>query len=205
MNFQPGAGWEYSNTNTVVLGKVIEQVTGAPLGEAYRRGVFERLGLRQTSFPDATAAFPTPHARGATEQGVEDGAPAQDATDWNPSWAWSAGALIATLDDLLRYVHALGTGEGLLEPATQRLRLSSFLLGLPPNTPQRAYGLGLGLGSGWMGHNGELPGYNTAAHYHPGLGASMVVMANSDISTAGEGPAAVVFGQLAAVLGAPAG
>jgi D-alanyl-D-alanine carboxypeptidase len=205
VNFQPGAGWEYSNTNTIVLGRVIEQVTGAPLGEAYRRGVFERLGLRQTSFPDGTPAYPAPHARGYTEQGVAAGAPAQDATDWNPSWAWSAGAIVSTLDDLLRYTHALGTGVGLLEPATQRLRLASFLVGLPPNTPQKAYGLGIGLGSGWVGHTGELPGYNTTSYYHPGLGASVVVMANSDISATSEGPASTVFGQLAAVLGAPIG
>jgi D-alanyl-D-alanine carboxypeptidase len=202
VQFAPGTRWQYSNTNTILLGLTIERVTGRPLGEAYRTRIIQPLGLGQTSFPDRSAAFPLPHAHGYTKQGG-DGEQVLDATDWNPSWGWAAGGMISTLDDLCRYVHALGTGDGLLLPHTQQLRLNSFLTGLPPNTPDKAYGLGMGIASGWLGHTGELPGYNTAAYYHPQLDAAVVVMVNWDIATDHRNPAPTVLERLAAVLGAP--
>jgi D-alanyl-D-alanine carboxypeptidase len=201
VQFAPGTHWDYSNTNTILLGTTIERITGQSLGDAYRSRIIDPLGLSQTSFPDSSAAFPTPHARGYTNQTLDG--QVVDATDWNPSWGWSAGEMISTLDDLHRYVHALGTGEGLLQPATQQLRLASFLTKLPPNTPEKAYGLGLGIGSGWLGHTGELPGFNTVGYYNPKLDATVVVMVNSDIAKDNQNPAPAVFERLAAALGAP--
>jgi D-alanyl-D-alanine carboxypeptidase len=92
--------------------------------------------------------------------------------------------MISTVDDLLVYGRALGTGEGLLPPEQQAERLDSFLSDdLPPNTADRAYGLGLGREYGWLGHTGELPGYNTAVYYSPELDATVVVEVNSDIAS----------------------
>jgi D-alanyl-D-alanine carboxypeptidase len=202
VQFAPGTQWDYSNTNTILLGHTIERVTGESLGEAYRTRIFDPLGLSQTSFFDRSAAFPLALARGYTNQGQDAGQVA-DATDWNPSWAWAAGGMISSLDDLHRYVHALGTGQGLLSPSTQQLRLASFLTNLPPNTPDKAYGLGLGIGYGWLGHSGELPGFNTVGYYNPKLDATVVVMVNSDIAKDNQNPAPAVFARLVAILGAP--
>ncbi len=113
--FDPGTEFQYSNTNTVLLGLVLEQVTGKPIGELYRERIIEPLGLRETSFPDGDPSLPSPHARGYTLQGQSDGEPV-DATDWNPSWGWTAGGMISTVEDMLVYGRALGTGEGLLPP-----------------------------------------------------------------------------------------
>ncbi|CAA9268769.1 MAG: Beta-lactamase class C-like and penicillin binding proteins (PBPs) superfamily, partial [uncultured Chloroflexia bacterium] len=86
--FDPGTDFQYSNTNTVLLGLVLEQVTGKPIGEVYREGIIEPLGLQETSFPDAEdSSLTDPHAQGYTLQGQDDGEPA-NATDWNPSWGW---------------------------------------------------------------------------------------------------------------------
>jgi D-alanyl-D-alanine carboxypeptidase len=145
--FDPGTEWFYSNTNYVLLGLVLEQVTGKPIGDLYREQIIEPLGLKNTSFPDqADSSIPEPHAQGYTLQGQSDGEPA-DVTDWNPSWAWTAGAMISTVEDLLVYGRALGTGKGLLSPEQQSERLDSFVSDVPPlNQPPINGELGYGIG-----------------------------------------------------------
>jgi D-alanyl-D-alanine carboxypeptidase len=202
--FDPGDGWQYSNTNYVLLGMVLEQVTGKPIGKLYRKKIIDPLGLRETSFPNADPALPMPYDHGYTLQGQSDGEPV-DATHWNPSWAWSAGGMISTVDDMLVYGRALGTGKGLLPREQQAERLTSFLYGLPPNSPEKAYGLGLVTVGGWLGHTGTQPGFNTTVYYHPQLRTTVVVEVNSDISVGGKTPADLIFGTLAAELGKPSG
>ncbi len=217
--FDPGKGWQYSNTNYVLLGLVLEQVTGEPIGKLYQKEIIEPLHLRETSFPGADPSLPEPYDHGYTLQGQSNKKLA-DATHWSPSWSWTAGAMISTVDDLLLYGRALGTGEGLLPREQQAERLTSFLYGLKPNTPERAYGLGLVDQRGWLGHTGEVPGYNTSLYYNAELHATMVVEVNSDVSV-GDCPAEVptmsdsphdiacsepadfVFGELSKELGKP--
>jgi D-alanyl-D-alanine carboxypeptidase len=210
-----------------MLGLVLEQVTGEPIGELYRERIIEPLGLQGTSFPDLTdSSLPEPHAQGYTLQGQSSGGEPIDATEWSPSEAWTAGAMISTAEDLLAYGRALGTGEGLLAPKQQAERLDSFVSDLPPlNQPplkgNLAYGLGLGNDRGWIGHNGEIPGYNTYLFYHPELDAVVAVEVNSDISsgdcpedkpTMTDGPQGIpcadpadrIFRALAEALGKPA-
>ncbi len=69
----------------MLLGLVLQQATGKPIGDLYREGIIEPLGLRGTSFPNAAdSSLPELHPQGYTLQGQEDGEPAT-ATDWNPS------------------------------------------------------------------------------------------------------------------------
>ena len=186
-DFAPGEETSYSNTNTVLLGMVIEQVTGQPIDEVIQENIIDPLGLTGTVFP-TDGSFAEPHAQGYTVQGQDDGVPA-DATDWNPSWGWSAGAMISTLGDLLVYGDALVAGdEALLSPDAQAARIDSFDFTIPPNSPARAYGSGLGLALGWYGHTGELPGYNTVLQHHLDEDITIVVMVNSDIKS-GDCPA----------------
>jgi D-alanyl-D-alanine carboxypeptidase len=224
--FDPGTEFQYSNTNTVLLGLVLEQVTGESIGELYRERIIEPLGLKDTSFPDAAdTSLPEPHAQGYTLQGQSSGAEPVNATDWNTSWTWTAGEMISTVDDLLAYGRALGTGKGLLSPAQQDERIDSLVSDVPPlNQPPLegdfGYGLGLIKEHEWIGHAGEMPGYNTALFYHPELEA-VVVEVNSDISsgdcpedrpTMTDGPQGIpcadpalrIFRALAEALGKPA-
>jgi D-alanyl-D-alanine carboxypeptidase len=187
--FDPGTKWYYSNTNYILLGLVLEQVTGKPIGDLYRAQIIEPLRLKNTSFPDpADSSIPEPHAQGYTLQGKSSGDKPVDVTDWSPSEAWTAGAMISTVEDLLVYGRALGTGKGLLPPKQQSERLDSFVSDVPPlNQPplkgDLAYGIGLGKDHGWVGHNGEIPGYTTYLFYHPQLDAVVAVEVNSDISS----------------------
>jgi D-alanyl-D-alanine carboxypeptidase len=184
--FDPGTQWHYSNTNTVLLGLVLEQVTGESIDQLYRERIIEPLGLTGTSFPGADPSLPDPHAQGYTLQGQSSGAEPVDATNWNPSPDWTAGEIISTVEDLLVYGRALDTGEGLLPSEQQTERLDSFVSDVPPlNQPPLegylAYGLGLGNDHGWIGHNGQTPGYTTYLFYNPELDAVVVVEVNSDI------------------------
>jgi len=71
---------------------------------------------------------------------------------------------------------------------------------MPPNTPERHYGIGIGEVYGWLGQTGELPGYNTAAFYLPDKKAVMVVEVNSDIPVANVNPAPAIMKALAKVV-----
>jgi len=187
-SFAPDAAFEYSNTNFILLGLVLEQVTGDDLGVLLRSRIFEPLGLSATSWPGDSAALPEPSARGFTVS-VPPATPDHpvDTTAWNPSWGGAAGALISTVDDLLTYGRALVTGQGLLDDAAQAARLRSFrpAPGLGPNVD---YGVGLMAIDGWIGHSGDIPGYRAATYHRPASDTTLVVLTNSDI-VAGRCPA----------------
>ncbi|MEU8883678.1 serine hydrolase domain-containing protein [Streptomyces hydrogenans] len=182
--FQPGATFQYSNSNLVLLGLVVEKVTGRPLGRVLHERVIRPAGLRHSFLPKG-AEFPEPHPRGYTDQTLS-GATA-DATDWNPSWAWAAGGMISDFDDLRRWARVVATGE-LLSPATQAQRLKT----LPTGFPGTSYGLGILNTNGWIGHNGSLPGYETVTVYLPSQKATLVLMLNTDSLSGGQEPSTLV-------------
>jgi D-alanyl-D-alanine carboxypeptidase len=186
VQFQPGEKFDYSNTNLILLGLVIEQVTGRPLDQVIEEDVAGAAGLTSTVFP-TDAAFPSPHAQGYTNQTASG--KVEVATDWNPSWGWAAGAMISTLDDLTRWAKVLATGE-LLTPATQAQRLITP----PTGIPGAGYGLGIFNVQGWIGHNGSLPGYESLTLYLPQHKATLVVLLNTDITHEGHEPT-TLFGQ----------
>lgn len=187
LNFAPGAGWEYSNTNTVLLGLVVEQVSRQRLQDYLRDHIFRPFGLRQTIFPTGSE-FPFPHAHGYSTNELT-GEPV-DATDWNPSWGWAAGAMISTLSDLRRWAPVLATGRGLLTPRTQAERLQTVH---PAGAPSDvSYGLGLFVIAGWIGHNGSLPGYQSLTIYLPGEHATLVILINTDDAYQGQEPSTLL-------------
>lgn len=178
-NFKPGAKWEYSNTNTVLLGMLVEKVSGQSLADYLREHVFAPLKLNATSLP-GDSAMPDPHAHGYTD--FTPKGTVADATNWNPSWAWAAGAVISDLDDLHAWAPALADGR-LLTPKTQAERLRTLPIGAVPGA---SYGLGILDFNGWLGHNGELPGYETIAAQLPAEKATLVVLVNSDVDYRGK-------------------
>ncbi|MEU6477378.1 serine hydrolase domain-containing protein [Streptomyces sp. NPDC047017] len=190
--FPPGRKFDYSNTNLILLGLVIEKVSGRSLADYLRTEVLDPAGLHHTLFPSG-ARFPQPHAQGYTNQ-TASGAVATTA-DWNPSWGWAAGAMISNLDDLRVWARTVATGvlpdgRDLISPATQKQRLTT------PSTPVPGVGYGLGVFDvhGWIGHNGSLPGYESLTLYLPAARATLVVLLNTDISHRGAEPS-TLFGQ----------
>jgi D-alanyl-D-alanine carboxypeptidase len=184
--FPPGEGFEYCNTNTILLGLVVQKVSGEPLNTYIQDKILAPLGMSHTSFP-TTNAFPEPHAQGYTVQ-TADGKETT-ATDWDPSWGWAAGAMISTLDDMRIWAPALATGK-LLTPQMQEQRLQT--VGQPGMPPQDGYGLGIFNLGGWIGHNGSLPGYQTVTVYLPQKQTALVIMINTDIEYQGNEPSTTV-------------
>jgi D-alanyl-D-alanine carboxypeptidase len=185
---EPGERFLYSNGNTVILGEVIEKVTGRAYADELKSRILDPLELTTTVWPGESATMPEPFARGFTLNG--DAATPEnptDSTDWNPSWAWTAGEIISTTDDMLTMGRALGTGARILDDATQKLRLESFLdpSQSPPAPGAGGYGLAMGCGQGWVGHAGELSGYNSTMFYDTATDTTVSVQTNSDIASGG--------------------
>jgi D-alanyl-D-alanine carboxypeptidase len=167
--FPPGAPgrWAYSNTNYILLGMIVEAVTGNSLEHELQQRIFAPLALSTTAMapPEATGAG---LARGYVRQ--------QDYTEINMSFAWAAGGLTSTAADTLRFAQALFAGE-LLHADT----LASMRSYVPAN--RGSYGLGLmrtsfpGSGSA-EGHTGGLAGYRSVMWHLPEHNITIVVLVN---------------------------
>jgi CubicO group peptidase (beta-lactamase class C family) len=202
--FAPGEGFHYSNTNTVLLGLIVEQLTGQPLEQEFQERLFEPLGMTNTLLPErSSAVVPDPYSHGymyqtnvesldtsvlqgeEAEQADQSAGTPNDVTGDNPSWAWAAGAGISTLQDLRIWVKALATGE-FLSPETQRERLTYVS---PAPAPDVNYGLAIADFAGFIGHDGQIPGYNTFMGYNPETGATIIVLTNLYTAPDGNAPA----------------
>ncbi|GAA2069356.1 serine hydrolase domain-containing protein [Streptomyces albiaxialis] len=175
-NFQPEQGsrpgrpgkWDYSDTNYVLAGMVIEKVTGGSYARAVERLVIDPLGLRGTRVPGRSPALPSPHARHYSTL-FEDGpqAKVRDVTEFSPTVAFSAGQLISTAQDVNTFLSELLAGD-LLPPAQQRQLLDAVPVDGDKGHggPQDVYGLGirhfkLDEGCWAWGHGGMIPGSAT--------------------------------------------
>jgi D-alanyl-D-alanine carboxypeptidase len=176
--FPPGTEFDYSNTNTVLLGLAIEKASGQSLQSYLEDHITRPENLTHTVFV-TDSAFPSPHTQGYTK--LPDGT-IVNTTDWNMSWGWGAGNLASTLDDTHTWIRDAATGK-LVSPASQRER-EQFQLA-PSEGTGSLYGLGLENQNGWIGHNGNTPGFQTYAYYLPPEDTTMVVMVNSSIDLVG--------------------
>lgn len=157
---QPGS---YSNTNYVIAGLILEKVTGQDAATYITRNVIHRAGLRHTSYP-RTPYIKGPHARMYESwYGLID--PPRDYSDYDMSWASTAGSIVSTTDDLNRFYRALLTGRLIGDTALdEMLRTVPVQVGAAVT----AYGLGIytldipGCGSFW-GHDGAVFGAGTIA------------------------------------------
>lgn len=170
VQFEPGTQYVYTNTNTNVLGSVVEKVTGQSFSEALSQRILEPLGLDATLYLDDGSPWPEPHATGyQPDDGVLTEQPA------NFSVFGPAGSLVANVDDLRVWGEVLGSGA-LLSPATQQERLQGHPLAKGPEYDQ--YALGIGELDGWWGHTGEGFGFTATVMHNPESGATIVVYTN---------------------------
>jgi D-alanyl-D-alanine carboxypeptidase len=182
-DFAPGTGWNYSNTNYVLLGMIIEKVTRHSWASEVTRRIIEPLGLRHTYAPGSRTGLPEPHATGYL---FFDRDTHIDTTAQNMSWADAAGALITTAGDLSRFWSAIGQGV-LLRPAQQREMRQTVAAGGDATTvPGSRYGLGifftpLTCGGGYWSHEGDVPGYNTASGVSEDGRTTVVISLDSNV------------------------
>jgi D-alanyl-D-alanine carboxypeptidase len=180
----PGAAWNYSNTNYILLGMVIEKVTHDSWENQVTRRIIIPLGLRHTYAPGTSTRLPRPHATGYL---IFDKNTRIDTTAENMSWAGSAGALISTAADLTRFWSAIGRGA-LLGPAqTREMRQTVPATGGDSaSVPGSRYGLGiffipLSCGGGYWSHEGDVPGYNTIGAVSSDARTTVALSVNSNV------------------------
>jgi D-alanyl-D-alanine carboxypeptidase len=209
VSFAPGEHFEYSNTNTVLAGLIIEQITGQSLAEVLDERIFTPLGMKHTLLPAIDdAAIPDPHPHGylfgtnvSTLEPADTILPEDqqiaaragtllpnDYTDLNPSWAWAAGAGISTVQDLATYVEALVSG-GLLSDQLQRRRIDSVTPVEPSNPKSAGYGLAIARFGPMLGHDGSLPGYQSFMGHDPDTATTLIIIATLQFGPAGGLPA----------------
>ena len=170
--FPPGTKFDYCNTNTVLLGLVVEKVSGQSLASFIEQNILKPEGLTHTVFP-AGAEIPSPHSHGYFK--MPDGK-IVDATNWNPSWGWASGNMISTLDDMRVWTRDLAMGK-LISPAMKQEQQQ--FLPAPAEGDGALYGLALENQNGWIGHNGNIMSYMVYPYYLPSERMTMVVMLNS--------------------------
>ncbi|MET1073702.1 MAG: serine hydrolase domain-containing protein [Umezawaea sp.] len=167
--FAPGTSWSYSNTNYALVGMIIAKVTGRSWADEVRARILVPLNLRQTYAPGDDPTVRGPHAQGYNRF-VPDG-PLVDTTEFNPTIADAAGALVSTPTDLARFWQALQGGR-LLAPAqmaqTRRTVAAPDIAALMPGA---RYGLGImradtSCGVYWA-HPGDTPGSSTVNGISP--------------------------------------
>ncbi|WP_405937388.1 beta-lactamase family protein [Streptomyces sp. NBC_00726] len=157
--FEPGARWEYSNTNYVLAALVIKKATGHSYGTEVTRRIIRPLHLRATSVPGDRVTLPSPSSRSYSKLGPSAEGPAYDVTVRNPSFAYSAGEMISDSADLDRFFGALLSGR--LLPAKQLKEMKTTVR--IDGVPNVRYGLALmdttlSCGVHVWGHTGGIPG-----------------------------------------------
>ena len=159
-DFSPGKGWSYSNTGYVVLGMLIEKVTGNSYAEEVENRIIEPLDLSNTFLPGNSSVIPgTKHARGYFQ--LDGASELEDVTYINPGS--SDGDMISTADDLNKFFSYLLSGQLLKEQ-----QLKQMLTTVPTGREGTGYGLGiyetkLPNGVSIWGHRGIVLGFTTFA------------------------------------------
>lgn len=172
--FNPGEKFYYSNTNTLLLGLVIEKLSGLSLNVYLENNILKPLSLNHTSYP-MDNKMPEPFAHGYSFQTLDK--KQADVSFNNPSWTSAAGQMISNLHDLKIWAEALGTGKLLSKKSfEERIKWVEIV----PGDKDRSYGLGVALIRGWIAHTGELAGYNTLVAYRPEDKAIFVCLVNKD-------------------------
>lgn len=188
--FAPGTSMHYSNSNTILLGLIIEKLTGSTLEFEIQKRILNRLGMSNTTFEN-DSNFPEPHAHGYLYMDSTSIVP-EDVTGLNPSWGWAAGAIISTLSDIEKFAKPLATGE-LISKSSQIARLTWDKPFTPPGGAwggaELRYGFAIADFAGAIGHNGGIPGFNSFMGYVPEKDATIIVFVNMQDNKNGMGPA----------------
>jgi D-alanyl-D-alanine carboxypeptidase len=167
--FDPGTSWAFSDTNFLLLGKVLRRVAGEPVERLLRERIWGELGMGRTDI--RTGPFiPKPVLHGYTR----GRGPYEDTISWSPSTVRRAGNATSTLGDVGTWATALGTGS-LLSRRSHELQTGPQNVGLGPLTDAFHYGMGTIVSNDWVYNNPNVFGYKGVVGYLPSERAAVVV------------------------------
>jgi D-alanyl-D-alanine carboxypeptidase len=174
LDFDPGTRWQYSNTNYVIAGRIVEQVSGVPLIDLLEKRIFLPLGMENVYDADASrlpATDPTGYERHAL-------GPPRPSPQEGTGWMFAAGELAMPAHDLALWDISL-IDRSLLSPASYAQMFTPVLL---KNGDSTGYGLGVFLkkhdGHAMVEHSGEVSGFVSENVIYPGDRAAVVVLTN---------------------------
>jgi len=178
--FTPGTKWSYSNTNYVLLGLILEQVTSTPFAEYLTREVFPRAGIAQTMYCDDATLVP----RRALGYGRSHGR-FVNASSISMTVPFAAGALCSTAGDLARWARALRGGHVMTRDSYHAMTTGEFA-GRHPNPGDSTQQYGFGVGMGMLGshrmveHGGNINGFNASFIDVPDVDLTVAVLTNTE-------------------------
>lgn len=193
--FEAGAGWDYSDTNYIVLGMILERVGRRPLNEQIRTRLLEPLELERT-VPSTSRVIPglvQGYAGPENPFGGTDAMIVNGRFAINPQFEWAGGGYATSAHDLARWAAALYGGS-----VIDSTLMPEMLAGVPARLGGAAtYGLGViirptPLGPA-HGHSGFFPGYLTEVRYFPEHGIAVAFQVNTSVPRAlGGSPGAII-------------
>jgi CubicO group peptidase (beta-lactamase class C family) len=180
LDFDPGTRWQYSNTNYVVAGRIIEYVTGKPLMSFLEARIFHPLGM-ETPMDLTQSPMRTSDAAGYTRFAL---GPFRPVAPEGRGWLFAAGELAMTAQDLALWDLGLMHGK-VLKPASLDAMMTPVRL---KNGAPTGYALGVNVsdagGHPKLEHGGAVSGFVSENSVWPDEGAAVVVLANVDGSSA---------------------
>ncbi|MDZ7742230.1 MAG: serine hydrolase domain-containing protein [Bacteroidota bacterium] len=169
--FSPASGWSYSNTNTIILGMLIEKLTGNSLQAEIENRIIIPLQLNKTGFLTSGLELPEKHGRGYYDDVYVENA---DMTEhFDISWAWAAGSAYSTPRELQKYVEILVSG-GFLSDSLQEKRLNDLYM----VNADIGYGLCLFRQGTFYGHNGSVPGFTSSMYHSKARNCTVIIYFN---------------------------
>jgi len=176
LDFAPGAKWQYSNTNYVIAGQIVQQASGQELYKYLMQHMFAPLEMRSVANVDR-APLPASDPIGYRRYAL---GPLHPAPKEGPGWLDAAGELAMTPSDLARWDIAM-IEQRLLKPASYKQQQTATLLNSGVAYP---YGLGVSVrapgGRRIIAHGGEVSGFTSANNVYPEDKAAVVVFTNQD-------------------------
>lgn len=179
LDFEPGQKMQYSNSGYVVLGLIIEKLTGQNYFDYVRQHIFEPAGMKHTASYELDQKVSN-LAIGYTNMGLTgrpEPGPRKDSTPHLTGRGSSAGGGYSTLDDMLKF------GQALMDHKLLNKQYTDIVLSnqMPPGQPAAGYGFLIQVnGARAIGNNGGAPGINSTFSVYPELGYTVVVMSNYD-------------------------
>ncbi len=200
--FPAGESWEYSDTNYIVLGMILEKLSASKYYDLLKTRILGPLGLRHT-VPSDSRTIPglvqgyagTGNPFGGRDEMLSDGR-----FVFNPQFEWTGGGIASTTEDLARWAKDLYEGRA-FDPSLLPGMLAAVPAKLGPNVK---YGLGVivrqtPLGPGY-GHSGYFPGYLTEMMYFPETRTAVAVQVNTSVPRAIGKPLIQIIYDLAQII-----
>lgn len=181
LKFAPGTSWQYSNAGFVVLGLVVEKLSGQSYYDYVRSHIFKPAGMRDTDSYESmsdVANLAVGYTRRGADGRVRPENPRRPNTFWLPFKGSPAGGGYSTLEDMLKFDRALRTHKLLSAKFTELITQGKV------DAPFGKYAYGFGdsrvNGKRYVGHNGGAPGTAAQFESYTDTGYTLVVLANYD-------------------------